>query len=342
MAVDPSVISINFPPDGYTGHTILTEDAHKQSDLCVTGETEILTDQGFLPISVCATSDFITTVWNGYEWSDVTVYKTSEDAELVRVWFEDGGYIDCTPQHSFYLTDDAETAVMAGLLHRGDVLEGSLRQEPLEDTEATDPRTRNLAYTAGWLTFAGFEDSNRVATFVGSLTPLEATRRLTAVSVDSEADEDGMMIRFESRTIPGALVPLTWMTTRKTLWLGGALDAAGGWMEFEGESYLTIGSTDVDTIREMRLLALECGLAPRVRLTDTMNAFSLHQHEVWLLAQAGAYTGVVEDCASLSSVPIVSDVHPLPYTLPTYCATEPKRGRLVFNGYLTGNCVRQY
>jgi ribonucleotide reductase alpha subunit len=36
---------------------------------------------------------------------------------------------------------------------------------------------------------------------------------------------------------------------------------------------------------------------------------------------------------------VVADIHPLPWRSDTFCFTEPKRGRGVFNGVLTGNCT---
>ena len=42
-------------------------------------------------------------VWNGEEWSLVTIKKTGEDQELIDVYTDDGSKLTCTPYHNFYI-----------------------------------------------------------------------------------------------------------------------------------------------------------------------------------------------------------------------------------------------
>jgi ribonucleotide reductase alpha subunit len=75
----------------------------KNSNLCVAPETRVLTRQGHVRISdVCDTS---VEVWNGMEWSDVVVKKTSDRAELMKISFDDGNVLECTPYHKFYVRE---------------------------------------------------------------------------------------------------------------------------------------------------------------------------------------------------------------------------------------------
>jgi ribonucleotide reductase alpha subunit len=71
-----------------------------QSNLCVAPGTELLTDKGYRPIAALANQP--ANVWNGERFSPVTVEHTGENMEMVRVWFEDGSHLDCTPYHKFY------------------------------------------------------------------------------------------------------------------------------------------------------------------------------------------------------------------------------------------------
>lgn len=73
----------------------------KCSNLCVAGETKILTDAGYVPIESLQDQDV--TVWNGEEFSATTVRKTGRDQPLVRVQFSNGSEISCTPYHKFYV-----------------------------------------------------------------------------------------------------------------------------------------------------------------------------------------------------------------------------------------------
>ena len=79
----------------------------KSSNLCVAPETLVLTDKGHLPIKSLEGQNV--NVWNGEEWSSVLVQKTGTDQELIEVRTSDGGSIQCTKYHKFYvLNSDSE------------------------------------------------------------------------------------------------------------------------------------------------------------------------------------------------------------------------------------------
>jgi ribonucleoside-diphosphate reductase alpha chain len=73
----------------------------KSSNLCVAPETLILTDKGHIEIHTLV--DQKVNVWNGEEWSYVTVKKTGEEQELMDVYTDDGSKLTCTPYHKFYI-----------------------------------------------------------------------------------------------------------------------------------------------------------------------------------------------------------------------------------------------
>jgi ribonucleoside-diphosphate reductase alpha chain len=73
----------------------------KSSNLCVAGETLILTEKGHIPISELSGQK--TNVWNGTEYSEVEVFQTGEDQELVNVETDDGTSLTCTPYHKFFI-----------------------------------------------------------------------------------------------------------------------------------------------------------------------------------------------------------------------------------------------
>jgi ribonucleoside-diphosphate reductase alpha chain len=73
----------------------------KSSNLCVAPETLILTDKGHVEIQTLMDQEV--NVWNGEEWSLVTVKKTGEEQELIDVYTDDGSKLACTPYHKFYI-----------------------------------------------------------------------------------------------------------------------------------------------------------------------------------------------------------------------------------------------
>ncbi len=83
----------------------------KSSNLCVSGETLILTDHGEQPIKDL--SGKTVKLWNGLEWSEALVNQTGVNQAMLEVSFENGRSIQCTPYHKFYLKGSA-TATATG------------------------------------------------------------------------------------------------------------------------------------------------------------------------------------------------------------------------------------
>ena len=82
----------------------------KSSNLCVAPETWVRTSKGDRPIALLENQDV--EVWNGHEWSPVTVRKTADSAELMDVRVRMSNEvttivrtISCTPEHKFILYD---------------------------------------------------------------------------------------------------------------------------------------------------------------------------------------------------------------------------------------------
>lgn len=78
----------------------------KSSNLCVAGDTKILTYTGYVEIKKLAGHSV--PVWNGAEWSDAMVMQTNRDQVLYRVRMSDGARLDCTAEHRFNIRRDGE------------------------------------------------------------------------------------------------------------------------------------------------------------------------------------------------------------------------------------------
>lgn len=312
------------------------------SNLCVTGATQLLTSAGYRPIEALEGLDV--RAWNGENFSTVRVRRTNEAAELVRVHFMDGDYLDCTPYHKFY--DEQGNEVRAFELEEGMVLEEGVEALPEKLPDApNEEMSLSKAYASGWVTFAGFEEENRPCIAVSDETPKAANERLVRPSLDVRVDLGGdTVIRYEPNTLSGVGWPPThWNALAQFAWLAGALDASNSVMDVDGEEHFGVVSQDQDLVRAMRRMALSLGLYPEVRLSDAGNVFMVPATDVMIM-QAAHYALVCLPSNDNEVEPrpaprmIVADVHPLAHKLPTFCATEPERGRLTFNGYITGNC----
>lgn len=76
----------------------------RSSNLCVRGNTKILTRAGYKNINSLV--DKNVEIWNGFEWSEVTPRKTGVDKKLIRVSLSNGAEIECTPEHHFYINTE--------------------------------------------------------------------------------------------------------------------------------------------------------------------------------------------------------------------------------------------
>jgi len=83
----------------------------KSSNLCcVKGDTLLLTDKGHLKIENL--KDNKVNVWNGKEFSEVTVKQTNDSEELLTIEFSDGATLTCTKYHKFYIQKKYPTSKM--------------------------------------------------------------------------------------------------------------------------------------------------------------------------------------------------------------------------------------
>ena len=95
----------------------------KSSNLCVAPETLVLTDQGHKIIRKLEGHSI--NVWNGEEWSEVTIRKTGENQDLIEVATSDGASLVCTKYHKFYVKTPTTGEIMqksASELRTGDEL----------------------------------------------------------------------------------------------------------------------------------------------------------------------------------------------------------------------------
>lgn len=71
------------------------------SNLCVAPETLVLTNKGHEVIKDLENQEV--TVWNGMEFSNTVVRKTSDSSKLIKVTLANGLALECTPYHKWYI-----------------------------------------------------------------------------------------------------------------------------------------------------------------------------------------------------------------------------------------------
>lgn len=73
------------------------------SNPCVTGDTEILTDKGYVRIDSVIGQEV--NVWNGTQYSTVVPIITGHNQEILDIEFSNGKKLSCTKYHKFYIDD---------------------------------------------------------------------------------------------------------------------------------------------------------------------------------------------------------------------------------------------
>ena len=80
------------------------------SNLCVSGDTMILTSEGYVNIKSVENKKI--QIWNGKEFSPVKITKTGSNQPLLKIEFSNGSVLKCTPYHKFYLTTDGKDYIV--------------------------------------------------------------------------------------------------------------------------------------------------------------------------------------------------------------------------------------
>lgn len=94
-----------------------------QSNLCVRGDTLILTDRGHLPIKELADAGEYVNVWNGERWSSVLPVQTGSNQLLITLTFSNGSKLRCTHYHKFPVVRDSRYEMVDAIhLDRDDIL----------------------------------------------------------------------------------------------------------------------------------------------------------------------------------------------------------------------------
>jgi ribonucleotide reductase alpha subunit len=344
----------------------------KSSNLCVAPETMILTKNGYQKISDLVGQ--VVDVWNGEEWSAVTISKTSDKSRLVRVNFSDGTFLECTEYHKFHLQvgygNKTEIKPTTNLVP-GDRL---IKWTPPEPIEFTDPEDFSYPYTHGFFcgdgtyhsTYAGFKTIPTVALYGEKKKLLE---HLEVRTMSGEEDASGRLNVQLPYDLPNKFkVPLRCTVKTRLDWFAGLCDADGHTQGCPGnptQKSISVGSIHMNFLREIQLMLHTLGVssvigllheAGETELPDGKGGKKMFDTQTcWRLVVSalGVETlinaGFVTHRLDLSDfTPVTRDVRQYVRVVSiedngrmdaTYCFNELKRHMGIFNGVITGNCT---
>lgn len=331
------------------------------SNLCVAPNTEILTDKGYVEIqSVAGTK---VNVWNGEEFSEVEVFKTGSDQELVTVFTDSGHHLECTPYHKFYVMDDYHLKpreVRANELKEGDRL--IKFKMPVIEGESVLPK----AYVNGFYSGDGCLTPN------GQRIYLYGDKRgLMDEFQDGTAwynqPNHGRMYKHYQDLEDKYFVPDNSYTVESRLeWFAGYADADGCIYRNNNNQQLVVTSTQFKFLRSIQKMLDTLGVSVKIKhfsegglkslpLNDGSGECGQYQcKEAWrLIVPSNELQQLLELGVRFRRLEVVkhqpqrsatkfikiSGVGNFGNRADTYCFTEPKRHMGIFNGILTGQCT---
>jgi ribonucleoside-diphosphate reductase alpha chain len=335
----------------------------KSSNLCcVHGDTQLLTNKGYT--SIGSLQDKEVTIWNGEEWSDVTVRKTGESQSLMKIGMK--GYKDilCTDYHKFpvikkyskkYKMVEAKDLKVGDRLLKWD--------KPL--IEGTTPLP--LAYLNGFYTADGTYDKasgKQVVYLCGDKQKLKPYISLElAVYENYNKKLNRYYAQYPSNTLYHKyFVPSIQYTVESRLqWLAGVLDGDGCVDKVSGR--LLLASSRLEFLREVQMMVETLGCSATIKKVSDLKVRlfpdvagkstrpcickesyaltigSSSTKKLWHLGLRCNRVKLIEPKFNKTDASQYMKVDNLAfdYTIAdTYCLTEPKRNMMVVNGILTG------
>ena len=337
------------------------------SNLCVAPYTKILTDKGYKEIG--SLKDKSINVWNGKEWSNVTIKQTGTDQEMLRVKTSNGSELDSTHYHKYYVLEETSTGkrtkpsrykeVRAKDLKVGDklikfdlpVIEGDKKLE--------------FAYDNGFFSGDGTVNKNIQVLYLYN-EKRNLKDNFNSVYKWSENGGQDRLVGYTKSLEDKYFVPTNEYTIESRLdWLAGYLDADGTVTNNNGSQSLQAASTNKEFLKDIQLMLQTLGVDSKVTLskksgmtmmpandgtgeykeyyTQELYRILINGNSLYKLIQLGLKCNRLEwdvkkpnrECSQFVKV---TGIEELENTMDTFCFTEPKRHMGMFNGILTGQC----
>jgi len=332
---------------------------------CVSPDTLILTDNGYFNIKSLAETKV--NVWNGTEFSEVTVKKTSDSSRLYKVLLDNGMELDCTDEHKWLVRtgnpDHPERCkverILTKNLKKGDII-GHFEYPIIN---SSDPDEFMNPYTHGFFCGDGTY-TNKYPTVTLYDPTKKALLPFLSTSSYSMNNKQGKIICYLTHKINKEkfYVPLNYSIETKIRWIEGLFDA-DACINASKKEHTSIQYTSInyEFIKQVQLLLSTLGIYTSIKcVRDLCNrilpdgnggmaeytcqpiyCLYITQYSVNLLQKIGFSpkrlvlntSDMIGQNKQLIRVISVIDTG---IDSETYCFNEPKNHTGIFNGILTG------
>lgn len=327
---------------------------------CVSGDTLILTKSGYKKISECVNKN--TTIWNGFEWSDVMPRITGENKELYEISFSNGSILQCTDDHTFVTCTGNPRDTTVIKKQTKDLLIGDKIQKfNLPVIENGDKTIKN-PYTQGFFSGDGYLKHKKepCAWLYGEKINLVNTLSINNYKYNEKLNR--CHVKLDIDILDKNFVPTgNYTIDTKLKWLSGIIDSDGNKNCKEG--CLQICSINRKFLQKIQYLLNELGAHSRLSICKppttklmpdnnggnkyynckTLYRLSISPNNTKKLIDIGLKTHrvIIEPTPNrdASQFITVTDIRKTDVIAKkVYCLTEPKNNTFVANGVIIGNC----
>jgi ribonucleoside-diphosphate reductase subunit M2 len=345
----------------FYGFQIAMENIH-----CVTGETKILTDDGYYMIKDLENKNV--NVWNGEEFSSVNV-KYTGDQEIYKVTLTNGMELDCSPGHKWLiqkgnpkhpercLCEEVETTD----LRIGDIIERYIT--PLVDFK--DKEEFLNPYMHGFFCGDGSYCNNYPIIYLYD----KKKDLLSNFKYDSYTENSKRISFYITKYINKEkyVVPINYCINVRLRWLEGLVDADGcvNLNSNNDSTSIQLSSINFKFLQDVQLLLTTLGIQTNIRLNHMAEKRLMPKNDgtgdydyymcknCYVLYITGKSINKLIDigfspkrlniiyCERLNNTINVSErlkicsIEKISENDSTYCFNEPKKHRGIFNGILT-------
>ena len=330
------------------------------SNLCVAGNTMILTSEGYYEIkSLC---DRSLDIWNGEEFSRTTIKKTGTNQELVKISFSNGSILNCTSYHKFYLLDKDNTTINktnAKNLSIGDkIISVSYPIIKNESNICDYPYTHGL-FSSNQL-FSLYERNCIIRTVIANNITGQNLATINEIILYNDKQQllkyidtgsfteyhdlcEKIILKLSDNHIfDQYFVPINVNLEGKLRWLEGLIDGNDIIMI---DNILSLTSLNLIFLRDIKYMLQTMGCDPSIIFGEQEYQLLIGYDDINNLVQLGFKPHTIDIrtkknlCNSEKEYITVTEIIGLEKTEDTYCFTEPKRGMGIFNGIIAGNCA---
>jgi len=344
----------------------------KGSNLCVAGDTKILTSTGYHLIKDLEGQQV--SVWNGNEFSDTIVHKTGINQKLLTVSFDNGISLRCTPYHKFYVETGSRPAdksrvveIRAADLEAGDKI---IRFDLPTIVTGNSIRSAKEAYTSGFFSADGYYDTGANANNKNKISiqrddKRDAIQKRAIIIQSWDNETEGRTTYIIPSNIKKFEVPINSSVDDKINWLAGFLDGDGCVVSYQGIKNIQTVSTNKKFLNDIMLMLQTLGISVGIykcreegkkMMPDgrgglgeyTCNEawrFNIDSDGVRKLFSLGyqpsrlQLSGSREKHHKTNKYTKVESIIDNGDVEDTYCFNESKRHMGVFNGIITGQCA---